>query len=217
MPQKVLEDIEQLSAAMTTYTNKVNTNITITETEKSTSSNSDLTDVEKKEPTEVNPFSAVASAALLIQKAVRGRQGRIAFKQKMEGIPHTMVIGLETAVELQKNNDFLQSLPDTYILANLIRRRVMKSGRVREYCFSSHASKVVYQATSPVYAEDIKVTTTAVGTLVLTVMSQFMMGSDTFLGQVSVNIEDYKNLTNGGRFLFHNYYFLLISQSLFHS
>ena len=173
--------------------------------------------MEKKEPTEVNPFSAVASAALLIQKAVRGRQGRIAFKQKMEGIPHTMVIGLETAVELQKNNDFLQSLPDTYILANLIRRRVMKSGRVREYCFSSHASKVVYQATSPVYAEDIKVTTTAVGTLVLTVMSQFMMGSDTFLGQVSVNIEDYKDLTNGGRLLFHNRYFPLTSQLLFNS
>ena len=78
MPEKVLEDIRQLSAAMTTYTNKVSTNITVTETE--TSSNSDLPDVEKKEPTEVNPFSAVASAALLIQKAVRGRQGRIAFK-----------------------------------------------------------------------------------------------------------------------------------------
>ena len=79
-----MEDIRQLSAAMTTYTNKVSTNITVTETE--TSSNSDLPGVEKKEPTEVNPFSAVASAALLIQKAVRGRQGRIAFKQKMEGM-----------------------------------------------------------------------------------------------------------------------------------
>ena len=145
---------------------------------------------------------------------MRGRSGRIEFKGRMEGIPHTMVIGLETTNRLQLNNDFLQSQRNTYILANLICTKVMKSGRAKEYCFSSRASKVVCLTTSPCYAEDVKVTSTAVGTLVLTIMSHFTMGSDTFHGQVSLNIEDYEDLSNGGDGVFRNY--AVYPRSYFH-
>ena len=164
--------------------------------------------------TKLRVFSALGNAAVTIQKAVRGRRGGIKYKESMEGIPHTMVIGLETATGLQLNNDFLQSQPNTYILANLIRRNVMKSGRIKEHCFSSHASKVAYLTTSPCYAEDIKVTSTAVGTLVLSIMSHFTIGSDTFHGQVSLNIEDYKDLSNGGIKVFRNS--VIYPRSYFH-
>ena len=68
--------------------------------------------------------------------------------------------------------------------------------------------------TSPCYAEDVKVTSTAVGTLVLTIMSHFTMGSDTFHGQVSLNIEDYEDLSNGGDGVFRNY--AVYPRSYFH-
>ncbi len=203
---------------MTTYDTETIANVT-----KVSANSNDLETGEIVPQLNVNTFAEVVRAALMIQKAVRGRRGRISYKEKIEGIPHTMVIGLETATGLQLNNDFLKSEPNTYILANLIRRKVMKSGRVKEYCFSSHASKLAYQSISPCYTEDIKVTTTAVGTLVLTIMSQYLIGRDAFHGQVCLNIEDYEDLSNGGKYsnmwvvvFHHSNYLLRLKKSSFY-
>ena len=64
---------------------------------------------------------------------------------------------------------------------------------------SSKSISIAYQSTNPIFNEDMKITSYGSATLVLSVMSAHTMISDTFLGQVAINLNDYENLGNGER------------------
>ena len=138
----------------------------------------------------------VKKACMLLQRMIRGKRGRDTYKRKLEEVPHAMVVAVEGVTDILLNDDVFSSLPDTYILANIIKK---KESSKKSYIFSSKATAVAYQSTNPTFNEDLKLISSGPGTLVLSVMSAHTMTADTFLGQASIDLEDYHNLSNGER------------------
>ena len=147
----------------------------------------------------VTETTELKKASMLLQRVIRGKRGRNDYRKKLELIPHALVVGVEKANNLLLNDDVFTSLPDTYIIANIIRK---KGNTNKKDVYSSKATCVAYQSTSPNYKEDLKLVSSGPGTLVLSVMSAHTMIADTFLGQVSINLEDYESLGNGKRHSF---------------
>merc|ERR1711991_681661 len=94
-------------------------------------------------------------------------------------------------------DDFMLSNPDTFVVATIIKCEGLGG---EEYCFSSSRTRTCPGSTDPIYNEEIHISDFGKHSkLVLNVYSSHIMGSDTFIGQSTVHLDEWKGLADGKR------------------
>ena len=89
------------------------------------------------------------------------------------------------------------SNPDTFVVATIVKCKELDG---EKYCFSSSRTKTRPGSTNPIYNEEIHTSDFGKHSkLVLNVYSSHIMGSDTFIGQSTVHLDEWKGLADGKR------------------
>merc|ERR1711871_782650 len=149
-------------------------------------------DVSSLAPKDLTGYNMMATR---IQRMIRGHHGRIVARRKLQHIPHILEIKVDFASGLPKNNDFLGSPPDVFILTNA--HRYM--GKQKELCKSTAQTQVVPASTEPIYQETVKLTCVGRSILCANVMSAHSFGGPTILGQCRIDLDKHKEIYSGKR------------------
>lgn len=132
-------------------------------------------------PQEIGIFSKAASR---LASVVRGIIARKTCKSKLKAVPHCIVIRLNQSGGLP--------VTDVYIIAN-----ALKTGQHRQTCYSSSISSTRKSDRGVNWDENLRLSLSGSGVLTLNAFSKNLSGTDTFLGQTLVRLDDLDCLYDG--------------------
>ena len=107
-------------------------------------------------------------------------------------ISHLIIVKLKTATNLDPNDDFMGSKPDTYVVLN-----ALKQGTKRLECVSTAKSDVEYATNEPTWEKSFRLSLSGSGLVTINVFSKHYVTADTLIGQAFVDLDDLSNLTSG--------------------
>lgn len=130
-------------------------------------------------------------AATYIQKVIRGFLARKKISEALVDVSHVVIVKLNSATDLNSNNDIFTSKPDTYAIVNIVKNESKKME-----CVSAAKSNTQTNTNDPNWSETLQLALSGTGLVAINVFSKHLV-TDTLIGQIVVNLSDLPNFNTG--------------------